>query len=48
MIKNQKSLKIGEMCQREDKDLGGEAGEVAGGIKSDRHHGLGWCWGVCG
>lgn len=42
--KNQKPLK---MCLREEKDVGGKAGEVAGGGKSDRYHGL-THWGVCG
>lgn len=33
--KNQKSLKIGEMCLREEKGVDGEAGEVAEGRKAD-------------
>lgn len=27
--KNQKSFKIGELCLKEERDVGGEAGEVA-------------------
>lgn len=33
--RNQKSLKIGELCLREEKGVDGEAGEVAEGRKGD-------------